>query len=659
MTEREMPKKSLYRYWTRKPARGKNIKKVSGGDTGISSADGQDLMWKRKIVTPEHVLSKIDPGMRIFLGTGMAEPRTMVKNLMESEQINLQDLELIQLVSLGDLVAIDERYARKFRLKTFFSGWIASDAISQGRVDLIPSRFSRVPWLFKAGAINIDAAFIQITPPDDNGYAYLVGVSAERQAMEMAKIVVGEINDQIPRTMGDTLVHVDEFNYLIRATDPPYYVNRWPLQDVYLKIAANISQVIRDGSCISYGLGPLFEALAKALATKKDLGIHSPFFTDALMDLVKSGAVSNRYKGVFRGKSCASYVIGTKELMQWLDMNPLLEFQPQDIVMDPWTIALNENMVAIFPARKVDLTGDIALHTGKGNVTAGPGNVQELFAGAGQAKNGRTIFALPSRNRKGQPNIKVSLDEYPFQFTNRESMDMVVTEYGVAYLMGKTLRERAQAIIEIAHPDDREELVRQAKERKMIYADQIYFAESGHLYPEKIACSHRFKDLLTVRFRAIKPSDEEEMRRLFYRFSDQAVYYRYFSPIKTMPHKRMQEYVNVDYRCTMSIVAIIDEAGVEKIIGEARYVKSQDDPFADTAFIVDENYQGMGISTYLFNLLIRAAREEGIAGLRADILENNRAMLKVYEKAIYPVQTVLSGGVYKVTVPFESPASPT
>ena len=609
-------------------------------------------MWKQKIVTPADVMEKIDPGMSIFLGTGMAEPRTLVRHLMESRQYNLQDLELIQLVSLGDAVAIDERYSRKFRLKTFYSGWLASDAISQGRVDLIPSRFSRVAWLFKTGAIHIDVAFIQVTPPDENGHAYLVGASVERQAMEMAQIVVGEINSQIPRTMGDTLVNMADFHYLVEATEPPYYLARWPLQDVYLKIATNIASVIPDGSCISYGIGPLYEALAKALAAKKNLGVHSPFFTDALMDLVKSGAVTNRYKNIFRGKSCASYVLGTKELMSWLDLNPLVEFQPQDIVMDPRTIGLNDNMIAIFPARKVDLTGGVALHTGKGNVTAGPGNVAELFVGAALSRNGRSIFALPSRNRKGKPNILLSLDQYPFQFTNRESMDVVVTEYGVALLMGKTLRERAQALIEIAHPDDRAELVRQAKEEKMIYADQIYFPESGYLYPEKIACSHRFKDSLTVRFRAIKPSDEEDMRRLFYRFSDQAVYYRYFSPIKTMPHKKMQEYVNVDYRHTMSIVAIVDESGVEKIIGEARYVKTQGEPFADTAFIVDEQYQGMGISTYLFNLLIRAAREEGIAGFKADVLENNRAMLKVYEKALYPVQTVLSGGIYKITIPF-------
>lgn len=651
-----MKTRSFYRKLNRTlSSRNRGDDPAKGVNENHQPMDGQKNMWKQKLVLPEEILSKIDPGMSIFLGTGMAEPRTLVKHLMESEQFNLQDLELIQLVSLGDAVAIDERYARKFRLKTFFSGWIASDAISQGRVDLIPSRFSRVPWLFKRGVINIDVAFIQVTPPDENGYAYLVGASVERQAMEMAKMVVGEINYQIPRTMGDTLVNMDDFHYLVEATEPPYYVQRWPLQDVYLKIAANVASVIQDGSCISYGIGPLYEALAKTLASKRNLGVHSPFFTDALMDLVKSGAVTNRYKGVFRGKSCASYVIGTKELMDWLDLNPLVEFQPQDIVMDPRIMGQNDNMVGIFPARKVDLTGDIALHTGKGNVTAGPGNVQELFWGAALSKNGRSIFALPSRNRKGAPNILLSLDKYPFQFTNRESMDVVATEYGVAFLMGKTLRERAQALIEIAHPDDRLDLLRQAKEAKMIYADQIYFAESGHLYPDKIACSHKFKDHLNVRFRAIKPSDEEEMRRLFYRFSDQAVYYRYFSPIKTMPHRKMQEYVNVDYRYTMSIVAIIEESGAEKIIGEARYVRSREDAFADTAFIVDENYQGMGISTYLFNLLIRAAREQGISGFKADVLENNRAMLKVYEKAIYPVQTVLSEGVYKITIPFAAP----
>ena len=609
-------------------------------------------MWKYKVISPEEVLSKIEPGMAIFLGTGMAEPRTLVKHLMASEESNLQDLELIQLVSIGDTIPIDERYSRKFRLKTFFSGWIASDAISAGRIDLIPSRFSRIPSLFKSGAIHIDATFIQISPPDDNGYACLLGVDVERQAMEAANLVVGEVNAHAPRVMGDTLVHMDEFNYFVESTESPLYIPRWPVEDVFLKIAANIANIIEDGSCISLGIGRLYEALAVQLASKKNLGIHSPFFTDALMDLVKSGAVTNRLKGVFRGKCSASYLLGSEKLMQWLDHNPLVEFQPEDVITDPKVIGSNDKMIAILPARKIDLTANVALHTGKGDITAGPGNVQELFMGAALSKKGRTIFGLPSRNLKGMPNIVLSVDNLPFQFTNRESMDLVVTEYGVAYLMGKTMRERAQALIDIAHPDDRAELVRKAKEEKLLYADQIYFPESGSLFPSKVCCSREFKDGLKVCFRPIKPSDEDQMRLLFYRFSDQAVYSRYFTSIKTMPHKKMQEYVNVNYNLVMSIVGIVEVAGTEKIIAEARYARTKQDSFADTAFIVDEEYHNKGIASYLFELLIRTAREEGVKGFTADVLASNKAMLKVYEKSPFPVQTVLSRGIYELNIPF-------
>jgi acyl-CoA hydrolase/GNAT superfamily N-acetyltransferase len=609
-------------------------------------------MWKYKVVPPQEVLSKIEPGMVIFLGTGMAEPRTLVKHLMASNEPNLQDLELLQLVSLGDTIPIDERYSRKFRLKTFFSGWIASEAISAGRVDLIPSRFSRIPGLLKSGAIHIDATFIQISPPDENGYACLLGVDVERQAMESAHLVVGEVNIHAPRIMGDTLVHMDEFDYFIESTEYPIHIPRWPVADVFLKIAANIATIVEDGSCLALGIGPLYEALAVQLAKKKHLGIHSPFFTDAVMDLVKSGAVTNRYKGVFRGKSSVSYLMGTEELMRWLNKNPLVEFQPEDVILDPKVIGSNDRMIAILPARKIDLTGNVALHTGKGNVTAGPGNVQELLMGAGLSKKGRTIFGLPSRNLKGMPNIVLSVDNLPFQFTNRESMDLVVTEHGVASLMGKTMRERALELIDIAHPDDRAELVRQAKEAKLIYADQIYIEESGSLYPAKLCTFREFKGGLKVCFRPIKPSDEDKMRLLFYRFSDQSVYYRYFTSIKTMPHKKMQEYVSVNYRLSMSIVSTIEVSGTEKIIAEARYVRTKPDAFADTAFIVDEEYQGKGIASYLFELLIRVAREEGIQGFTADVLASNKAMLKVYEKSPFPVQTVLTSGIYELTIPF-------
>jgi GNAT superfamily N-acetyltransferase len=413
--------------------------------------------------------------------------------------------------------------------------------------------------------------------------------------------------------------------------------------------------VVDDGSCLSFYSGALFEALGRHLTRKRHLGVHTYFFTDALMDLIKCGAVTNRKKDNFRNKSLTAYALGTPELMQWLHRNPLVEFQGIDVVSDHQRISLNEKMIAILPARKVDLTGGIALHIGKGNITPGPGHAQEFFAGAEHSRGGRSIFALPSRNLRGQSNILLSVEDFPNQFNNRESLDLIITEYGIASMIGRSVRERAQALIDIAHPGDRAELIRQAKMANILYADQIYLSGSGSFYPQKLSVAHTFKKGLTVHFRAIKPSDEEEMRRLFYRFSDDAVYYRYFSTVKSMPHYKMQEYVNVDYQRTLSIVGTVSEAGRDRLIAEGRYVRHQNRPCADVAFIVDENYQGIGIASFLLTTLIRVAREQRIEGFTADVLADNKSMLKVFEKASFPIRAVLECGIYNLTIPLEDP----
>ncbi len=609
--------------------------------------------YQRKIVSPETVLEKIKPGMNIFLGTGMAEPRTLVKHLISSSAHNLRDLELIQILSLGDALPVDERSSSKYRLKTFFSGWSASEAITAGRVDFIPSRASRIPWLFKSGIIDVDAAFIQISPPDDSGFSsFGVSVDAARHAMEHASLVVGEINEHVPCTHGDTVVHTDAFDYLVKATEPPIYFSRWPVDAVFDNVAANVASIVEDGSCIAFLIGPLFEALSKHLMHKRNLGIHSILITDALMDLIKSGAVTNRNKSLFSHKSVVSYAMGTPELMKWLDRNPLVEFQGIDIVSNPGSMGLNDHFITIIQARKVDLTGNIALHTGRGNVNPGPGEAQEAFTGAALSKGGRSIFALPSRNREGKSNILLSVDDFPHQFTNRESLDLIITEYGVASMRGRSTRERALALIDIAHPDDRGALVTMAKKANILYSDQIYLTDSGHRYPANISCTHVFKERIPVHFRVIRPSDEEEMRKLFYRFSGQAVYYRYFNPIKTMPHMTMQEYVNVDYLHVMSIVGLIEESGIERIIAEGRYALSKDRPYADVAFIVDEKFQNTGIGSFLLEMLIKIARRRGIEGFTADVLTENKPMLKVFEKAPFPMRAVVRSGTYELTIPF-------
>ncbi|UCF90567.1 MAG: GNAT family N-acetyltransferase, partial [Desulfobacterales bacterium] len=416
--------------------------------------------WREKIVTPAQVMEKIKPGMSIFIGTGVAEPRTLVKTLMRSDRGNLQDLELIQLVSFGDAISLRDLRFPKYRLKTFFSGWVANAAITAGQVDLIPSHFAWIPQLIQSGQIPVHVAFVQLTPPDSSGSCSLgVAVDAARQAMEKASLVVGEINDRIPRTFGDTFVHTSDFDLLVTSEEPPLYFDRWPVDAVMDEVAANVAGLIEDGSCIAFSIGPLFDALSRQLQIRRHLGVHSPFFTDALMDLVQSGAVTNRRKETYRGKSLASYAIGTPELMQWLDQNPLVEFQGIDKVFNPSQIGRNPRFVAVLPARRVDLSGRVALHIGKGNVATGPAEVLDFISGAEISPGGLTLFALPSRNREGKPNIRVSVEDFPNQFRRRESVDLVVTEYGAANLKGLTLRERAQALIDIAHPDDRSRLI--------------------------------------------------------------------------------------------------------------------------------------------------------------------------------------------------------
>ncbi len=607
-----------------------------------------------RVVTTDDVIKKFMPGMSIYLGSGLAEPRTMARSIMASKANNLQDITLVQLASFSDAIPQETLCSKNFRLQTFFSGAITAEAITAGHVDLIPSCFSRIPQLIKSGQIPIDVALVQITPPNQDGYVSL-GMSTDvaRQAMGQASLVVGEINDNVPFTVGNTFVPFSDFDMIVNSTEPLFFSDRWPVDDVFESVAANVASAIDDGDCIGFFLGPFYEALGRHLAHKRHLGIHSPFFTDPLMDLIQAGAVTNRCKRVFRGRSLAFYPFGTSKLMTWLDHNPLVEFQGIDKVFNPVQIGRNPHFVAVLPARKIDLSGRVVLHFGKKNLATGHGEALDFCSGAELSEGGRTIFALSSRNKNNESNIRISVNEFPNQFGFRERVDIVATEYGVANLRGRTIRERAQAIIDIAHPSDRLELMEQAKAQHILYPDQLFIKESAHLYPHEIATKHTFKNDLVVRFRAIKPSDEEAMRRLFYRSSPESVYHRYLGPIRTMPHCKMQGYVNVDYRNTMSIIGLAGDC----VVAEGRFVKDPNSYFGELAFFVDEQCQGHGIATYLYKMLIRAAKKQGIIGFTADVMASNKAMMRVFQKGQLSVEACLDSGTYRLTIPFDDPHS--
>jgi len=615
---------------------------------------GINMNWKQKIVDPDVVMKKIRPGMSIFLGTGVSEPRTLVKCLMKSDYHNLADLELIQLVNFSDSISLKTLDSHKYRFKTFSFGNMMENAITQGLVDLIPTRFTRLNRLFDSRRILVDAVFIQITPPDDSGNVCLgVSLDVARSAMRQASFVVGEINPKIPWTFGNTLVNISEFNLLVHSTEDLIYFERWKTGPPFDQIARRIASVIQDKSCIAFSIGPLFESLSLQLAGKRHLGVHSPVFTDALMDLIKKGAVTNLYKPIFQGKSIASYAFGSPELMTWLDRNPFVEFQGIQTVFDPVNIGKNPRFVAVIPARKVDLAGRIVLHHGKGNVISGPMELIDSFLGAQISRDGRIIVGLPSRNLRNDSNIRLSIERYYNQLGFEESIDMVVTEYGTAMLNGLSIRERAQALIEIAHPDDRLDLFNQAKQKNILYPDQILLKKSSCFYPHEINDQQTFKNNVVVRFRPIKPSDEGQMRRLFYRFSDESIYNRYFHTITTMPHSKMQDYVNIDWKNTMSIVGLVGEPGHGILISEARYLQDTSGKRAEIAIIVDENYNRLGIATHMVILLMRLGKDRGIEAFTAEVLFSNYKIIRVFKKVFPDLKSLLEEGVYSVVMPIK------
>ncbi|HCY88441.1 MAG TPA: GNAT family N-acetyltransferase [Desulfobacteraceae bacterium] len=607
--------------------------------------------WEDQLVAPERVLNHIKPGMTVFIGTGPAAPRTLIRTLLDVDTHNIRDLELVQLTVQGEtILSLDKMNAPNYRLKSFFAGYVAWDTISEGQVDLVPSYASEIPEIIKSRRIDVDVAFIQITPPNESGYCSLgLAVDVAREVMEKASLVVGEVNTEMPFTLGDTFVSIEEFDMLVRSDRDPVTYEPAPVSDVMKTVASNVASVIRDGDCINYAPGPLFEALVPYLSDKKDLGIHSLYFTDAAAELVNSGAVTNHRKSPFRGKSLASYALGTKELMKWLHKNPLVEFQGIDWVCNSRFIANNPQFTAIYEGRKADILGSVAFPI-RGSVITGPTEGIDFYKGAEASRDGNTIVALPSRNDRGEPNIMVSIQNYGNQLRLRESVHVMVTEYGAAMLKWRPLRERAQAIIDIAHPDDREKLIKEARDRKIIYPNQIYVTRSAHLYPAHISYTKTFKGDKTVRFRAMKPSDEESMRRFFYRCSREMVFYRFFYSIKTMSHDKMQEYVNVDYAKEFSVVGFGGKKGEGKIIAEARLVTSDDGDMGEVAFLIDEEFQGAGIGTYLMDLLIVEGRNRGLRSLCAQVLSDNQPMIKVFEKTGLPLESRLESGVYQVSI---------
>ena len=426
-------------------------------------------IYRNKVTTPEKAVELIKSGNRIIIGSGCAEPQVLVKAL-NSLAPKLRNVEIISLLTTGIADYTHKQYQGIFRHNAFFVGTNTRDAVNDGRADFTPIFLSEIPKLFKNGTLSVDVALIQVSPPDEHGFcSFGISVDIIKPAAENAKIVIAEVNDQMPRVFGDSFIHVRKLTAVVESSEPILTLLKGESSEVHRKIGSHIADLIEDGSTLQMGIGGIPDAVLSFLGNKKDLGIHTEMFSDGIIELVEKSVINNEKKTLHPGKIISSFLMGSKNLYDFVDNNPIVELHPSDYTNDPFIITQNNKMVAINSAIQIDITGQVCADTIGTKQFSGIGGQVDFIRGAARSEGGKPIIALPSTAKNGKiSRIVQRFDTGTAVVTSRGDVHWVVTEYGAANLHGKSLRERAKALISIAHPDFRDLLKKEAMERKYL-----------------------------------------------------------------------------------------------------------------------------------------------------------------------------------------------
>lgn len=612
-------------------------------------------VYKDKVVTAAEAISHIESGDKIFIGTGCASPQLLIEALT-TETKGIDDASLFHLLTMGVAPYAHDTVKGRFRFNSFFISSNVRDAVQQGLGDYTPIFLSDIPRQFELGRIPLDVALIQTTLPNSDGMVSLgVSVDIVKSAAENAKLLIAEVNPNMPWTLGNSLIPVDYIDYMVESNRKLFLYHPAPVDETIRAIARNVSTLIEDGSTIEVGIGGVPQSILEFLKDKKNLGIHTEMFTDSLIDLIESGVINNSKKVVNQGKVVASFIMGTEKLYKWVNNNPIIELHPSEYVNDPFVIGSHPKMVAINMALEVDLTGQVCADSLGHKFYSGIGGQVDFIRGAARSPGGKPIIALQSTAKGGTiSRIVPRLSEGAGVVTTRGDVHYVITEYGIADLHGKNIRERTMALINIAHPKFRRDLLKVAKEINYVYADQAELEAMP--YPTELERCTVIGDGTEVLLRPIRPTDEEPMRAMFYSLSQESIYYRFFSVPKSMPHDRVMPLVNIDYDKDMALVATVEEAAGEKIIAVGRYIRSsKEDPLAEVAFLVRDEWQNRGMGRALLQNLIDIAKEKGIEGFVANVLPQNKSMLAVFHNAGYKLQMRQEEGVYIISFRFDEP----
>lgn len=613
--------------------------------------------WPEKFVSEEEIFSHIHAGDKVFIGTGCGEPQYLVQalvNFVSSNPKAFFGIELIHVWTLGAAPYVDEKFRDNFRINSIFIGEGTRNAINKGTADYTPISLSAVPGLIRREIIPIDVALIQTSPPDKHGYMSLgISVDIVKAATEKAPLIIVQINAHMPRTQGDGFINIEDVDFLIPYDESLLEYAVEDPGDIIQAIGKYVSRIIEDESTLQVGYGIIPNAVVSFLGEKKHLGVHTELLSDGVVDLMKTGVVDNTKKSIDTGKTVASYCMGSKETYELLDENPTIEFKTIDYVNNPLIIAKNKLMTAINSAMEIDLTGQATAESLSGTFYFGVGGQADFMRGAVLAPGGKSILALPSTALNDTiSRIVPSLQEGTGVTLTRGDVHYVVTEYGIAYLHGKNIRERAMDLIAIAHPKFRPWLIDEAKKRLLIYKDQAFIPGVNGVYPVALETFRTTRRGLNILLRPVKIGDEPLMKDFFYALSNESMYRRFMSARMDMPHERLQEFGVVDYSNSMMILAVIEGDNKETIAGIGQYDMNKGMHTAEVALVVKDEHQNRGVGHELLSYLTHLATRRGLLGFTAEVLVENKPMLDLFKNMRFDTEKRSDEGVYEMRLMF-------
>ena len=581
---------------------------------------------------PLHWNDFLKSGNRIFIGSNAAVPNALVDHLIEN-QSGLQDIEAVHILTLSENVWVEPKHADLFKVNVLFiGGKNVREAIAEGRADYTPCFLSEVPKLFQDQILPIDAALVMVSPPDELGYCSLgVSVDVVSAAVKSAKFVVAQVNQHMPRTSGHSFVHISQINAWIEEDQILPELPETTIDKVTEQLAQNVALLIKNGATLQLGIGKIPDAVLRYLTNHKDLGIHSEMISDGVVDLIKNGVINNRKKTFHKGKTVTTFCMGTQDLYSFVNNNPHVEFYPSEHVNSPVNIARNDNMVSINSAIEVDLSGQVVADSIGYKFFSGIGGQVDFIRGAALSRGGRPIIALPSTTKGGKVSrIVAHLTEGAGVVTSRGHVHYVVTEYGIANLRGKSIRERALELIRVAHPDFRQQLLDEVRKHYWVPEYQANTPTSVPEFGDLEFKQYQFKNSDYI-LRPLHPADERKLQEFFYSHNKETLLLRYNSHITKMSREKSCNLVSVNQHQDLALCFIEqnDSGGAIQAVGRYYYIEAGNS--CEAAFVIKESKRGMGMAKSLLNEMIAIAKQRMLSKMIAYVRRDNKAMIKVFE----------------------------